>query len=169
MPVPTVEARNYFGKNSFSVDFLPNCIHNVFVRIIGNRAGRIPATFLGLQKRFFVLRPIRNKADYQDALAAATELSSRTDLTSEQADYLEVLTKVIADYEEKHFKISKHSPQEILKFLVEENQMSASDLGRILGSRTLGPALLGGRRSLSKTHIKKLADYFSVSPALFFS
>ncbi len=138
------------------------------VRQANNHTGRIPATVLGLQKRFFVLRPIRNKVDYHDALAAATELASRCDLTSEQADYLEVLTKVIADYEEKHFEMSKHSPQEILEFLVEENRMSGSDLGRVLGSRTLGPALLRGERSLSKAHIKKLADYFSVSPALFF-
>jgi len=134
-----------------------------------NHVGRIPTTLLGLQKKFFVLRPLHNKADYQKALAVATELSSRTDLTSEQADYLEILTKVIADYEDKHFEMSKHSPQEILEFLVEENQMSGSDLGRILGSRTLGPAILRGQRSLSKTHIKKLAKYFSVSPALFFS
>ncbi len=116
-----------------------------------------------------LLRPIHKKSDYKEALSVATELASREDLTAEQADYLEILTKIIADYEEEHIKMSKHSPQEILKFLVEENQMSGSDLGRILGSRTLGPALLKGRRSLSKTHIKKLAEYFSVSPALFFS
>ncbi len=135
---------------------------------VNNRTGRIPTTLLGLQKRFFALRPIHNKVDYQDALAVTTELASRGDLNSEQTDYLEILAKVIADYEEKHFEMSKHSPQEVLKFLVEENEMSGSDLGRILGSRTLGPALLRGQRSLSKTHIKKLAKYFSVSPALFF-
>ena len=116
-----------------------------------------------------LLRPIHKKSDYQKALNVAAELASREDLTSEQADYLEILTKIIADYEEKHIKMSKHTPREILKFLVEENQMSGSDLGRILGSRTLGPALLRGQRKLSKTHIKKLAEYFSVSPALFFS
>ena len=137
-------------------------------RQVIDHTNRIPTTLLGLQKKFFVLRPIHTKADYQKALAVATELSSRTDLTPDQADYLEVLTKVIADYEDKHFEMSKYSPQEILAFLVEENQMSGSDLGRILGNRTLGPAILRGQRSLSKTHIKKLAEYFSVSPALFF-
>jgi len=133
-----------------------------------NHTRHIPTSLIGLQKRFFVLRPIHKKSDYQNALTAATELASRNDLTSEQADYLEILTKIIADYEEKHLEMSKHSPQEILKFLVEENQMSGSDLGRILGNRTLGPALLREERTLSKTHIKKLAEYFSVSPALFF-
>ena len=135
---------------------------------INNHTNRIPTTLIGLQKRFFVLRPIHKKSDYKNALTVAKELSSRTDLNSEQADYLEILTKIIADYEQKHIEMSKHSPQEILKFLVEENQMSGSDLGHILGNRTLGPALLRGKRTLSKTHIKKLAEYFSVSPALFF-
>jgi len=129
--------------------------------------GRIPTSFLGLQKSFFMLRPIHKKSDYQNAVAVAAELAWREDLTCEQADYLEILTKIIADYEEKHITMSKHSPQEILKFLVKENQMSGSDLGRILGNRTLGPALLRGQRALSKSHIKKLAEYFSVSPALF--
>ena len=135
---------------------------------INNHHGRIPTSFLGLQKSFFMLRPIHKKSDYQNAFAVAAELASRDDLTSEQADYLEILTKIIADYEEEHIKMSKHSSKEILEFLVEENQMSGSDLGRILGNRTLGPALLRGQRSLSKSHIKKLAEYFSVSPALFF-
>ena len=133
-----------------------------------NNAGHIPETILGLQERFFILRPIHKKRDYENALGVAAELASWEDLTSEQADYLEILTKIIADYEEKLVEMSKHSPSEILQFLVEENKMSGSDLGRILGNRTLGPAILRGERTLSKTHIKKLAEYFSVSPALFF-
>ena len=134
---------------------------------VNEHTTHIPTDSLDLQKRFFELRPIHNKTDYQKAVRAATVVSSLDNLTSEQNDYLEILTKIIVDYEKKHFEMSKHTPQEILKFLVEENQMSGSDLGRILGNRTLGPALLRGDRSLSKTNIKKLADYFSVSPALF--
>jgi len=134
---------------------------------INNHTVHIPDDSLDLQKRFFGLRPIHNKTDYRKAVRVAAMISSLDNLTSEQSDYLEVLTKIVADYEEKHFEMSKHNPQEILKYLVEENQMNSSDLGRILGNRTLGSALLRGERSLSKTHIKKLAAYFSVSPALF--
>jgi HTH-type transcriptional regulator/antitoxin HigA len=140
---------------------------NITIEQVNNHTAHIPTDFLDLQREFFELRPIHNKTDHQKALRVAAEISSLAKLTSGQNDYLEVLTRIIADYEEKHFEMSKHTPQEILKFLVEENQMSGSDLGRILGNRTLGPALLRGERSLSETHIKKLADYFSVSPALF--
>jgi HTH-type transcriptional regulator/antitoxin HigA len=134
---------------------------------VNKHTAHIPTDSLDLQKMFFELRPIHNRDDYRKAIRVAAIISSLDNLTSEQNGYLEILTKIIADYEEKHFEMSKHTPQEILKFLVEENQMSGSDLGRILGNRTLGPALLRGERSLSKTHIKKLAEHFSVNPALF--
>ncbi|MHC4434476.1 MAG: hypothetical protein ACYTBS_21770, partial [Planctomycetota bacterium] len=80
-----------------------------------NQTERIPSTLLGLQKKFLLLRPIHEESDYQNGLEVATDLASRADLTAEQADYLEVLTTLIADYEERHLNISKHSPQELLK------------------------------------------------------
>lgn len=127
----------------------------------------LPTSFLGLQKGILVLRPIRARGDYNKALAIASDLASREHLTREQADYLEVLANNIAAYENKRYKGRKGSPREILEYLCAENQMSGSDLGRILGMRTLGPKILSGERGLSKRHIRILADYFSVSPALF--
>ena len=58
-------------------------------------------------------------------------------------------------------------PLVALKALLAEHGMTASDLGRLLGNRTLGAAILAGRRSLSKAHIKQLADHFKVEPGLF--
>ena len=45
--------------------------------------------------------------------------------------------------------------------------MSESDLGRLPGDRSLGHRLLAGERSLSKAHIRRLADLFAVSPSVF--
>jgi antitoxin component HigA of HigAB toxin-antitoxin module len=56
---------------------------------------------------------------------------------------------------------------DLLKFLLEENSMNASDLGRLLGNRQLGSAVLRGNRQLSKTHIRKLCERFRVSADLF--
>ena len=47
--------------------------------------------------------------------------------------------------------------------------MTASDLGRVLGNRSLGAAILRGDRAISKANAIKLADYFKVSAALFLS
>ncbi len=75
---------------------------------------------------------------------------------------------MIGDYESRVCQIEVTSnPVENLKFLLEENEMTASDLGRMLGDRSLGSRLLNGVRSLSKNHIRVLSERFKVSPALF--
>ena len=137
------------------------------IKQINNSKTPIPVTFLGLQKKVLMLRPIHSKSGYNKALKVASDLASRTALTREQAEYLEVLTENIKAYESKRFVARKHSPLEILKFLVSENGMNGSDLGRVLGLRTLGPKILNGERGLSKTHIKKIAYYFSFVSGFF--
>jgi len=127
----------------------------------------IPSDFLELQKKLLVLKPIHSKRNYRTALAVAADLASRAKITKEQADYLKVLTNNINEYEQERFKTKKYNPLEILKFLASENEMSGSDLGRVLGHRTLGPKLLNGQRKLSKEHIRKLSNYFKVDAGLF--
>ena len=50
---------------------------------------------------------------------------------------------------------------------MEESGMTQADLGRLLGNRAVASLILNGHRQLSKTHIRKLANHFKVSPALF--
>jgi antitoxin component HigA of HigAB toxin-antitoxin module len=48
----------------------------------------------------------------------------------------------------------------------KDRGMNASDLGRLVGKRSLGLKILNGDRGLSKAHIKILAKHFHVSPAV---
>jgi antitoxin component HigA of HigAB toxin-antitoxin module len=43
--------------------------------------------------------------------------------------------------------------------------MNESDLGRLLGDRSLGHRILAGQRKLSKAHIQILAEDFALNPA----
>ena len=90
-------------------------------------------------------------------------------LTADQEDYLEAISTFVEVYEAERFPIddSRITPLDALKALLAEHEMTASDLGRLLGNRTLGPAILAGKRGLSKTHIRKLAERFRVEPGLF--
>ena len=54
----------------------------------------------------------------------------------------------------------------VLRYLMDDRRMNASDLGRLLGDRSLGPKILNGDRDLSKAHIRTLARHFHVSPAV---
>jgi antitoxin component HigA of HigAB toxin-antitoxin module len=55
----------------------------------------------------------------------------------------------------------------VLRYLMQDRGMSASDLRRLLGDRSLGPKILSGDRAPSKAHIKILARHFNVGPAVF--
>lgn len=137
--------------------------------IRANTTEKISRRWEVLQDTLYNLRPIHNKHNYNTALNAAGGLAGQEKLNAVEQDYLKVLSMLIGDYEEQRFKIdtSGIGPVEILKTLMEENDMSGSDLGRLLGDRSLGSRILSGERQLSKTHITILGDRFAVSPALF--
>ena len=132
-------------------------------------SGDLPDDFLKLQDDLLLLLPIHTKVEYKKALAVAQKLAAREDLTRIQQFYLESLANNIKAYEEKHFPVPKGDPIEILKFLLDENGLNGSDLGRLLNQRQLGSKILNRKRKLSARHIMILAKYFSVSPALFIS
>ena len=59
------------------------------------------------------------------------------------------------------------TPVELLRSLMTEHGMSESDLGRLLGDRSLGHRILRGQRELSKAHIRILSEHFSLDAAAF--
>ena len=126
---------------------------------------KMPRDYAGLTD-LFPLRPIHDESELENATEMAHRLAviDENRLTRDQADYLEMLSTAIERYEDQRHAIdtTKLTPLDVLEFLLAEHGMSGSDLGRLLGQRTLGPAILAGRRQLSKAHIKCLADHFNV-------
>lgn len=134
---------------------------------MNNDFRRLPRTY-GKLVALLPPRPVHDDVD----LANATEMIDRLagfKLNADQEDYLQALSTFVEAYEAERFPIddSQVSPLDALRALVDEHGMTASDLGRLLGNRTLGPAVLAGRRDLSKANIKKLAAHFKVEPGLF--
>ena len=114
-------------------------------------------------------RPIRRRIDYDRVTRVVDRLAVLEKPTRDQADYLEVLTLILEAYKPESHRIdtSHLGPLDTLRFLMTENGMSGSDLGRLLGVRQLGAQILSGKRQLSKTHIRKLADHFGLEPGVF--
>jgi len=126
--------------------------------------------YLQLVKRF-PLVPIRGAGHLRDAFRVLDELSNIDEnrLTQGQADYLSVLTDLVEKYEDQHDPVRGVFEDGIaaLEYLLDQHGMTASDLGRLLGNRQLGSAILRRQRQLSKEHVLKLADHFKVSADLF--
>jgi len=114
-------------------------------------------------------RPIHDDAQDEDATAMMNALAVFTRLNAEQRDYLDVLTEFVDEYnKDKKIRWPKISGLDSLKHLMGENQMSAADLSRLLGtSRNLGAMILRGERHLTLTHVRTLAKRFNVSADLF--
>ncbi len=112
---------------------------------------------------------IHDEVGYENTQEIVDALTSVPTLSAGQSRYLDTLSVLMEAYEDDTHAIDvgEISPLDALKYLMSEHQMNASDLGRLLGDRSLGPKILVGDRSLSKAHIKKLAEHFGVRADLF--
>jgi len=115
---------------------------------------------------------IRSEEDYDRMLSDVQPLMMEAAKNPDKplSELLQIKIALIEHYESRYHRIetSDFTPVEILKDLLEHHNMHSSDLGRLLGDRSLGSRILSGKRALSKRHIQILAKHFNVSPALFF-
>ena len=127
--------------------------------------GKIPD---GWEDLVSFLKPIHSKSNYNKAIHILDKFAGRTNLTKDQEDFVESLSILVEAYENEHEPINENNdPIDTLKFLLEANNMNFSDLGNLLGSRSLGSLIMNRKRELSKNHIRILSRHFSVSPNLF--
>jgi HTH-type transcriptional regulator / antitoxin HigA len=130
-----------------------------------------PDSYFDLVKRF-PLRKLRTDADHAAAIEFSDPLMRRAsidELDDGEGDYLFALGLVIQEYERGRFlrDARKPTPLEVLKFLMEQRDMTPGDLARVIGSNSAASMILHGEREMSKGQIRRLAGHFGVSPALF--
>lgn len=127
-----------------------------------------PTTWAGLN-RHRSLRPIKSESDFRLANGIVDRLCVLSKMTRDQHDYLDSLTALMDSFSALHHRIdtSDLSPIDVLEFLLRQHRMTRSDLGRLLGDRSLGSRIMSGRRELNKRHVGILRDRFGVSADLF--
>lgn len=115
-----------------------------------------------------LLRPIRNDADFQRVHALADDLS---DVVGDDENHplfslFELTMELIQRWEDEHVVIPDAEPKEVLRFLLEENNLKQKDLAD-LASPTLISDVLAGRRDISRALAKSLANRFNVNVSAF--
>ena len=117
----------------------------------------------------YPIRPIHDEVDLDNAMEVADRLAVVSKRTDDQNDYLELLSDAIEKYETQHpINTRTLDPIETLALLMRQRGMNASDLGRVLGNRSLGTKIINGSRKLSKSNIASLCAHFAVGPQVFF-
>jgi len=73
----------------------------------------------------------------------------------------------IKEYEDTHCDLPKASGVDCLRLLMNEHGLRQADLAEILGGQSVVSAVLAGDRELNLRQIRRLAEFFHVSAAVF--
>ena len=111
---------------------------------------------------------IDSAAEYDRIESIFEKLLDNEDRSPEEDKLFDLLANLLEDYERRSLPpLVGSSPLEALKFLMRQNDLAQKDLIEVFGSKGIASEVLSGKRSISKTQAKKLAERFSVSTDLF--
>lgn len=117
----------------------------------------------------FPPRPINSEEAFSLTQSVVNQLLDKETLTQDEEDYLEVLGTLIYDYEQQQENIIPDLYGiELLKVLMQEHNLKQKDLVVVFKTESIVSAVLNGQRQLTTRHIQALAEFFGVSPAVFF-
>src|SRR5579884_4130793 len=114
------------------------------------------------------LRPIRSDEELDRATRMIDALLDKEERNQDEQDYLDVLSDLVERYESEEYPMAPVSDAEMLRHLIEARGVSQADVARDAGiAESTVSEVLAGKRNLSRSHIGKLARYFSVAPGVF--
>lgn len=124
-----------------------------------------------VQTHWAAIRPIltiRNKRDYDRSVKRLNSLLDEIGDNTRHPLYglLDTLGTLIRAYEEEHEPMPECSGADMLHFLMDEHNLTQSDLPEI-GSQGVVSEVLSGKRDLNTRQIRALSARFHVSPAVF--
>jgi HTH-type transcriptional regulator/antitoxin HigA len=88
-------------------------------------------------------------------------------LSPEEDALRNLLEHLIKEYDDK-IELPHVEPYKVVLFLMEQKGLRQADLLPVFGSRSVASSVLAGKRELSKAHIRGLAEFFHMSPEVFF-
>jgi HTH-type transcriptional regulator/antitoxin HigA len=111
---------------------------------------------------------IETEKENERMLAVVEKLMDKGEsLSPEEEKLLKLFVRLIEDFEQKYYHPKDAEPLEILRHLMEARGVKQTHLWEIFGSKGIASEVLNGKRGISKTHARALADYFHVAVDLF--
>jgi len=113
-------------------------------------------------------RVIATDEEHQRMLAEIEKLMDKRDHRSAEEDTaLDLMVRLVKDYEEEHHPLPDPTPHEMLVYLMEQRGLKQADLLPIFKSRGYVSDVVNSKRAISKAHARQLADFFNISADLF--
>ena len=114
------------------------------------------------------IAPIRDEAHYDKMVQLADSLVDVIGDAEQHPllDLLELISGLIQDYDAEHYTLPDASPRQVLAFLMDQHQLTQSDLPEV-GNQSIISMLLSGTRQLNVRQINALSKRFGVPPGVF--
>lgn len=115
-------------------------------------------------------RIIHDAKTHERALKWIDRLMKSNRKSAAERTLLELLSKLVNDYEEGLYPTPNAPPVDILQHLLDSSGLSQAEFARAVGiARSTISEVLNGKRAISVENAFRLADYFHVEPSLFLS
>ena len=114
-----------------------------------------------------IIRIIKTKAQHKAALDEVTRLTL-LDPAPESSDglRLELLAKLVEDYESSRFMFAKPDPIDAILFRMEERGLLQKDIASALGGKNRASEVLARKRPLTLPMIRALHEKLGIPPGL---
>jgi HTH-type transcriptional regulator / antitoxin HigA len=113
---------------------------------------------------------IQAEAENEKALAMVLKLMKKgvDGRSPEESRLLELLVTLIDDFESKEYVIDEQgTPSETLRYLMDEHGLKQTDMLDVFGSQGVLSQILNGKREISKSQARRLANRFNLTADLF--
>src|ERR1017187_4179274 len=113
-------------------------------------------------------RVIKTEAENERAQAKLEALESRgRPRAGEEEALADLLTVLIQQFEEVRYPLGHASPIDALRDFMEARSLRQRDLIPIFGASSVVSDVINGKRSISKNHARKLAEFFHIPVSMF--
>jgi len=137
------------------------------------RSGRKIAT--GIDKKAYgrllaetLPEVIETEAQNRRMNAIADRLQSKRDRSPEEDRLLKLIATLCMNFEEKYYNVQEGvTPAAILADVMSERGLKQADMLPIFGSRSVVSEVMCGKRGITKTQAKALAQFFKLPVELF--
>jgi HTH-type transcriptional regulator / antitoxin HigA len=111
---------------------------------------------------------IESEKENERMLAIVAKLMDKgEDLSPEEEKILKLFARLIEDFEQRYYHPKEATPLRVLQHLMEARGVKQTHLWEVFGSKGIASEVLNGKRGISKTQARALANYFHVSADLF--
>ena len=106
---------------------------------------------------------VKTDAEHKAYLAEVERLAALDPAPrTPEGDRLELIAKLVEDYEKERFRFTRPHPIEAIKFRMEEQGLKQKDLAPILGGKNRASEILSGKRPLTLSMVRALSQQLRI-------